>query len=183
MKRLQRAAVLVSLIEAMREEDSWCGETNIQKACFFLQEVTRVPLGFDFILYKYGPYSFDLTDELTSLQADSILALRIRDPKYGPCYLPGELSELVKGRFRNTIRRYEEHTRFVATRLGTKGVQELECLATALYVTRDLGETKAQIAERASEVTDLKPHIRMDQAQKALREIDVMLDEAAKLQT
>jgi uncharacterized protein YwgA len=99
MKRLQRAAVLVSLIEAMREQGSWCGETNIQKACFFLQEVTRVPLGFDFILYRYGPYSFDLTDELTALRADSIFALRIRDPKYGPCYQPGELSNLVKHQF------------------------------------------------------------------------------------
>jgi uncharacterized protein YwgA len=167
----------------MREQDSWCGETNIQKACFFLQEVTQVPLDFDFILYKYGPYSFDLTDELTALRADSILGLRVRDLKYGPCYVPGELSDLVKRRFRNTVKRHEGHIRFVASKLGTKNVQELECLATALYVTLDPGETKAQIAERASEVTEVKPHISMDQAQKAVREIDAMLEEAVKLQT
>lgn len=62
-------------------------------------------------------------------------------------------------------------------------MQELECLATALYVTLPLGESRAQVAERASEVTEVKPHISMEHAQNAVREIDAMLDEAAKLQT
>jgi uncharacterized protein YwgA len=167
----------------MREQGSWCGETNIQKACFFLQELAGVPLGFDFILYRYGPYSFDLTDELTALRADSIFALRIRDPKYGPCYQPGELSNLVKHQFPNTVKRYQERVQFVASRLGTRKVQELECLATALYVTLPHGELRAQVTERASEVAKVKPHISMEQAQGAVREIDAMLDEAAKLQT
>ena len=78
MKRLQQAAILVSLIEALEKKDSWCGETNVQKATYFLQELFGVPLGFKFILYKYGPYSFDLSEKLTYLCADSILDLEVR---------------------------------------------------------------------------------------------------------
>jgi len=70
MDRLRRAALLTQLIERLRRRGSWCGETHVQKATLFLQDLTRIPMGFDFILYKHGPFSFDLRDELTSLRAD-----------------------------------------------------------------------------------------------------------------
>jgi hypothetical protein len=35
MKRLKQAAILISLINKLDEKDSWCGETNIQKATYF----------------------------------------------------------------------------------------------------------------------------------------------------
>jgi len=180
MKRLQRAALLVSLIETMKEKDSWCGETNIQKACYFLQKLTEVPLGYDFILYKYGPYSFELTDELTGLRADSILTLRIRDPQYGPCYAAGERGNLVKDRFPKTIRRFQDETDYVASKLGSKRVGELECLATALYVSLEKGR-ELSIEERASEITKLKPHIAQRFAEEAISSVDQMFREAAKL--
>ena len=69
MERLQRAAVLLSLIEQLKDRGSWCGDTHIQKTTYFLQELLKVPLGFEFILYKHGPYSFDLEDEITALRA------------------------------------------------------------------------------------------------------------------
>jgi uncharacterized protein YwgA len=60
MDRLRRAAILTRLIEQLRNGGSWCGETHVQKATFFLQELLNVPLSLDFILYKHGPFSFDL---------------------------------------------------------------------------------------------------------------------------
>ena len=87
MKQMQKNAVILSLINRLKEKGSWCGGTNIQKASYFLQEMLGVELGFDFILYKYGPYSFELTDELTAMRANSFLHLEIRDPRYSPCYV------------------------------------------------------------------------------------------------
>jgi len=180
MKRLQRAAVLLSLIEAMKEHDSWCGETNIQKACYFLQELTRVPLGFEFILYKYGPYSFELTDELTALHADSILTLIVRDPRYGPSYAPGKLADLVKARFPRNVEQFRERISFVAEKLGAKGVSDLERLATALHVS--LKEmAKRGTKERATQITVLKPHIDKRAAEDAVREVDDMLQQVGEL--
>ena len=114
MKRLQRAAILVSLVESLRENESWCGETNVQKASFFLQQLASVPLGFEFVLYKYGPYSFGLTDELTSLRADSILTLETPDPMYGPRYLPDEMSGVILKCFSKTVSLYKKKVEFVA---------------------------------------------------------------------
>lgn len=180
MRRLQKAATLVSLVKSLGEHGSWCGETNIQKSAFFLQDLTGVPLGFEFVLYKYGPYSFDLTDELTALRADSILALETPDPRYGPSYRPGEMSDFALERFPRTVNRYKERVEFVAKRLGNKGVSELERLATALYV-RLRGKGEAGVKARTDKIVKLKPHIRKPEAQQAVHEVDEMWEKAKQL--
>ena len=179
MNRMPRAAVIVSLIEALRAKDSWCGETNVQKACFFLQELTGVPLALEFVLYKYGPYSFDLTDELTAMRADCLLALRVRDPRYGPCYVPGELAGPLLERYPKTIARYADEVEFVAQRLGGKGVADLERVATALYVRKEAGDSG--VSEKARQITQLKPHISLSDAQTAIRDVDKMFADAEQL--
>jgi hypothetical protein len=179
MNRLQRTAVIVSLIEGLRAKDSWCGETNVQKGCFFLQELTGVPLGLEFVLYKYGPYSFELTDELTAMRADSLLALRVRDPRYGPCYVPGELAGSLLERYPKTVARYANEVAFVAQRLGSRGVADLERVATALYVRKEVAAVA--VNERACRITQLKPHISLSDAQAAIREVDKMFADAEQL--
>ena len=83
MKRLQRAAILVTLAEKLRDQGSWCGETHIQKGTYLLQELLGVPLELEYCLYKHGPYSFDLSDELTSLRADRIFDQEKQPYPYG----------------------------------------------------------------------------------------------------
>ena len=46
MNRLQRAAILLTLLDALRQRGSWCGETHLQKSVYFLEEMCGVPLGF-----------------------------------------------------------------------------------------------------------------------------------------
>src|SRR6059036_3096299 len=105
MNRLQRAVVLLSLLEQLRARGSWCGETHLQKSVYFLQELLGVPLGFDFILYKHGPYAFDLSDEITALRADLLLSILPRDP-YGARLLPTENARSLVGRHSATVGGY-----------------------------------------------------------------------------
>jgi hypothetical protein len=60
MNRLSQDAVLVGLARRLYEQGSWTGETHIQKAAYLLHELLAVPFDFAFILYKHGPFSFDL---------------------------------------------------------------------------------------------------------------------------
>ena len=39
-----------------------------------------MPLGYDFTLYKHGPFSFDLRDDIHALRADGLLDLEPRPP-------------------------------------------------------------------------------------------------------
>jgi len=179
MKRLQRSAVILYLIEELLQKDSWSGETHIQKATYFLQDFLRVPLGFDFILYKHGPFSFDLSDELTAMQADGIVQLKARPP-YGPSIIPGSNSERVKQLFPKTLKKYKEQVEFVAQELGGFGVAELERLATAAYVViTSSGDEK--IEQRACRINKLKPHISIEEALHSLKNGQEIHDRAGQL--
>jgi hypothetical protein len=168
MKRLQRRAIILSLVESLLQRDSWCGETHIQKATFFLQKLLQVPLGFDFILYKHGPFSFDLSDELMAMRADHLVQLKSRPP-YGPSIVPGENAGRLKDLFPKTIKRYKERVEFVAKELGSFGVAELERIATALYVSlSDSTRGDDVINERAAWITKVKPHISLVEAHRSL---------------
>src|SRR5262245_31120520 len=142
MDRLQKAAILAELAERLRAAGNWCGETHLQKATYFVQDLLGVPLGLDYILFKHGPYSFDLTEELTSMRADYLFEKEYVSPGYGSRFVPTKPSVALRLRHPVTLARHKREIDFVARVFGTKGVTELEKLATALYVTRELGETE-----------------------------------------
>lgn len=170
MDRLKKAALLTQLIEELKSGGSWCGETHIQKAVYFVQHLGRVPLDYDFILYKHGPFSFDLRDELTALRADGLLKLESQWP-YGARIVPTEQSEHIQKPYPKTLNQYGSKIKFIASKLSNKGVVELERLATALYVSNDL-EDDAPASERAKRVVELKPHISNEDAFEAVKEVD-----------
>jgi hypothetical protein len=180
MERLQRYAVILSLVEHMEKEGSWCGETHIQKACFLLEELFEVSLGFEFILYKHGPYSFDLNDELTAMRADIIFKLQSTFSSYGPSFRPARNSKQIKEMYHKTIETYETRVKFVAQKVGSNGVSYLERLATALYVTRY--ENTNETAEGRSKIIHaLKPHVTIEEAREATKTIDLIMKEASKV--
>ncbi|MDR3566900.1 MAG: hypothetical protein P4L43_02625 [Syntrophobacteraceae bacterium] len=173
MEKYQRASILFELIESLRKQGSWCGETHVQKAAYFLEALCGVPLHVGFILYKHGPFSFELRDELTELRADGLLVLQPQPP-YGPrlnITIPGKT---LKDRFPKTLDKYRSCISLVAEKFGQKGVSELECLATALYVTKT-SQLPGSIMNRAKELNAAKPHIDLTVAQNAIEEIDIML--------
>lgn len=171
MERMQKAAVLLALGKALEKYGSWSGETHIQKAVYFLQELGGVPLEFPFILYKHGPYSFDLRDELTSLRADGLLEIKIQPAPYGPSLTPTTLGTELSSKFSKTLAHWGKTIDFIARQLGDKGVAGLERLATALML-RPRQLPGATLEERANQLHELKPHVPMDKALEAARELD-----------
>ena len=169
MDRLRNAALLTRLIEGLCSKGDWCGETHVQKTAFFVQELLGVPLGFQFILYKHGPFSFDLRDELTALRADGLLELEPRT--YGAQLVPTKQCGYIQGIYPKTMAKYERSIGFIVERLGGKGVVALERLATAFYVGNRLGEGQS-VNSRARTVTELKPHITIERARDAVGEVD-----------
>ena len=168
MGRMTNAALITRLIEQLREFDSWCGETHVQKTAYFLQHLMQVPLGFDFILYKHGPFSFGLRDELTALRADNLLTLE-HDARYSPRIAATSQSKYIQERFPKTLAKYSSRISFIAQRLGPKGVVQLERLGTALYVNL---KSDMPAAQRVTRIRNLKPHIAEDDANRAVREVD-----------
>lgn len=180
MDRLQRAAILLSMAEKLRERGSWCGETHIQKGAYILQGLVGVPLGLDYCLYKHGPYSFDLSDELTALRADGIFDQEKQPYPYGPKLKPGDMAQKIWEMYPKTLEKYEQHVSFVANKLGSGDVKTLERLATALFVLLE-GGGSASVDERAARLHELKPHVSIDEAREAVERLDRLREDASLL--
>ena len=176
MDRLRRAALVTRLIELLREQGSWCGETHIQKSTLFVQDLMQVPLGFDFILYKHGPFSFDLRDKLTGYRADGLIRL---EPQwsYGPRITPTDRSKYIQSISSKTLAKYGDRVAFVANKVGAKSVTELERLATAFFL-KQRAEADVSVDDRSRQLTELKPHILLESAKAAVEEVDRIIEEA-----
>jgi len=175
MNRLEAASVLLSLTEQLRKEGSWTGETHVQKAAYVLARVLGVPLDYEFILYKHGPFSFDLRRELSAMRAEGFLAWEVRALPYGPSLKEGELAPALKRQFSAVAERYRRQIEFVAKRLGGKDVKALERFATAIFVTVDMGTPRQ---ECAAKIHELKPHVSIPEAERAVAEAEEFLLEA-----
>ena len=175
----KRSALLVTLTAEMQRRGSWCGETHIQKAMFFLQELLKVYAGFDFLLYRHGPFSFDLRDELLSMRADGLLELAIKQEGYGPAYTPTAFSEEFLGRYPKTIARYRDQVDFIARELKDKRVTDLEKLATTFFIWSREGKRHPQ--EIVDRLIELKPHVTQNDAWKAYDEISDLMKKVESL--
>ena len=173
MEQTKQAAIVLELMDVLRSGGSWCGETHVQKCIYLVQEALQVPTQFEFVLYKYGPYSFDLHDLLGEMRADLLIDRETRPAPYGPTLKPSASGANLLRRHASTTAPYRAAVALVAERFGPRRVAELERIGTALYVTR-LGA--ADPAERASRVVELKPHVSYDTALAAVEEVDRLLE-------
>lgn len=176
MNRLAQEAVLVGLARRLDESGSWSGETHIQKAAFLLHELAHVPFDFEFILYKHGPFSFELRDELAAMRADRLLEREPQPAPYGPRIVATDRGRQLEERLAKTMNRFGPALDWVAAQTGPRKVLELERLATALWITRNSADD--DVERRADELTRIKPHVSRDAALAAVTEIDGMLSEA-----
>lgn len=174
MENNERQAILLELLDQLRARHSWCGETHLQKAMYFLQEMAGVPVGYEFVLYKHGPFSFDLRDELSAMVGDDALKVVPQRFPYGPKLEEGSFAPVTKVWCDDTVKKYADRIRLVADKLGGKNVGDLERLATALYAIKECQELRDDNA-RARQITQWKPHVEHDDALKALQTVQSWL--------
>jgi hypothetical protein len=119
MNDLQRSAVVAALVKEYRAGNAFCGETMVQKSVFVLQELLKVPLAFDFQLYIYGPFSFELQRHVSSMMADDMLAPRSLE--YGSTFELGEQVAYLEKHTSHTIAAHREAVDFVVKHLANRG--------------------------------------------------------------
>ncbi|MFH1075636.1 MAG: hypothetical protein V1753_02145, partial [Pseudomonadota bacterium] len=115
----------------------------------------------------------------TAMRADNLLKLQPQPYPYGPSILPGEDSKSLMKRFPKTLKKYSHHTALVAEKLGGKKVNELERLATALYVTFE--NKSSGDVQRAQRIHDLKPHVSIDEALEATKTVDQFTEDSRNI--
>lgn len=186
MDKSDQTDVVLRLLQALESKGSPRGETQVQKSAFFVDRGLEHKLDLDFILYRYGPYSFKLNKMLGRLRSSYHVYLSPNPSGSGSSIgiTSSGLSLIKKSPAPPLLT--DRAIEFTAERFGRLGVARLEQLATALYVTRhqpgdasvDLGPNPS-VWSRASELCRLKPHIALNVATDAVKMIDLWLSQAS----
>ena len=92
-------------------------------------------MGYSFVLYKHGPYSFDLKLDTSRLLGRRMLKQEPSAPPYGPRLRATTIMSNHVARHHEAIGRHSKDITRVVQFVGSRGVAELERLSTALYVT------------------------------------------------
>ena len=108
MKRMQKLAILLFLIEELRKQGILCGEMYIQKAVYHLQTKKNVKLDYDFILYKQSFVSFDLRYELAAMRSDELIDIQVNKISYGYSFVITEYGQEIIKKFPVTLSKYRD---------------------------------------------------------------------------
>lgn len=148
-------SALLHLVDRLRRVDSWTGRTHIQKCVFLLRELYSFDLGYEYVLYKHGPYSFELDAEIEGLRIVDALDYEIVMSEYGPRYMLGPVAATLKEDLPPEL---ETAIGTVAAAFGKSHVKDLECISTLVYCRRTQPQGTPP-SEIKSCVKGLKPHL------------------------
>jgi hypothetical protein len=145
---------------------------------YILQDVSKSNFGYKYVIYKHGPYSFDLNNELAAMRSASILEFQFPREGYGPSIAPTMFGERVHDANQENIREYDRIVDFIADWFAGSDVRYLEKIATAYFVT--MKNPRVPASERARKLNSLKPHVDIFAAEEAVQIVDAKRQEAQK---
>ena len=165
---LEKHAIILAVIERLRRYGSWTGKTHVQKTLALLADASCADVPFTFVLYKHGPYSFDVESELEQMCSYSAIDVFPNPDGYGVTICPGKMSPLVR-RESNLTPDDEAEIDRVCGFVDSKNVTELEQLATAAWIRRR--EEISNHQDVTLRLHELKPHVSLGEASTADKEL------------
>src|SRR5262249_32480802 len=120
-----RVSAIVAVVQAAQKR---LGKTQVQKLMYFVQS-SKIPLDYEYEIYHYGPYSFELAHELNSL--DSLGVLNVENDPSGFGF------DISAGKFAEKFRlqgNYQKKVEKVIGKFGPDTAGQLEVKATIHFV-------------------------------------------------
>lgn len=170
-------STILYLLREMKSKDSWCGETHLQKSVFLLEEGFGVDLEFEFVMYKHGPFSFDLRDALGGMEATLVIDVQ-STPPYGSQLSVSSSGDRLIEHFASMYPKESSSIRHIAEHFSNRRVKDLERISTALFVNQEQGEV--DLDQRILRFCELKPHISGEEAELGFRNLDDILRTASQ---
>ncbi|MGW9330470.1 hypothetical protein [Bosea sp. NPDC055594] len=168
-------AVDLELIARLKEVGSWCGETHVQKSMFLLSTVLDSDLGYEFIIYKHGPFSFDFRDDLIALQSIGAVKLNTTVPGYGPSFEISDFANKIREKNKEFIKRHLKSIDFIVKKFGKNDVKFLEKITTAIYIAKNASSESE--SSWVAKMHELKPHIPFKECEAAVNSAQIYLSE------
>ncbi len=144
---MRKSDIVLYVVRKLNEIGSWTGNTHIQKIIYLTQSACNLKL-YNFVLYHYGPYSFDLREDLDFLAISGYLERSADELGYhykahinSELQIPAEIKEKVDK---------------IAKIFGKAPTTLLELITTVDYIMRKYPSRNDE--EITETVRKIKPH-------------------------
>lgn len=151
----------IAVITQLAEKRGHLGRTALMKYCYFLQTLKKVPLGYSFSLYSYGPFDSDVLSDLDTAEALGAVKTQV------VCYPGGYGYQIEEGQKAGAAKRwgsefletYGDRIDWVLAQFGSLNSAQLELASTIVYSDREAAKRfeKLSVGELAQRVHDVKP--------------------------
>jgi uncharacterized protein YwgA len=167
----------LGVFSAIVQQKPGLGKTAMMKYLFILQDVFKVPLGYDFEIYTYGPYSSEVMGELDFARHQDMLNID------GVIYPNGQSGYEISpsGNFQRAIdnskefvSKYLEAINKVIELFGDKSAKELELSTTIIYLYNTYMKNgwECTLEAISANVHDIKPHFDIETIRNEYRHLD-----------
>lgn len=163
-------AWILAAADALNRHGSWTGRIHIHKHLFITQVLELANPPFEFTLHDYGPYSFELDEQIVDLEMFGHLDRSYPQAGYGPRYEPTPQGLAIAQGLAHpdTIA-----VNRVAEELRDRKSQDLELVATCLWVQRR--EKITDPAEVVKRVQRAKPKYDEKTIERSLKDADALV--------
>jgi uncharacterized protein len=169
MNEISKARLSLLPVLAERAPAGHIGRTALMMYMYFLQTLRRVPLGYRFSMYSYGPFDSDVLADLGSGEALNIVDVTPVEfaGGYGYQIRPGVRAEATKKNAARFLGEHEKDIEWLFSVFGNLNSAELELTSTIVYVDREFTEREqpGSRSEIAVRVNEIKPHFTREQVQ------------------
>lgn len=157
----------IGVISKLVEEKPNLGKTAMMKMLFLLQQVYKVPLGYNYEIYTYGPYSSEVMNDIDFASQTGVVS--IDAVMYPSGYIGYSLKSTDKTQeaiqnAKEIVAGNTDSIKEVISLFGDKQVKELELSTTIIYLYANYtaNHWDASINEIAENVHEIKPHFEME---------------------
>ena len=152
---------------------------HLQKGCYIAQRMLGVPLDYKFIQDTYGPYAFDLSDEIYLINDKFILSQGFPPVSYGVSYdFYEDIEKYVEANRDNY--KFKDEINFIAGWFLKKKIGRLEKLAAAYMINEKYPDTGLE--ERIKKLIGWKPFMTEPEALSCFEDVEIRNKEVEELE-
>lgn len=168
-----RHALIADLSMRLAEVSPQFGKTVLMKLLYLLQEVYRLPLGYSFSFYTYGPYCPEVLVDLDHVKRQEGVRVRfLPDDPGGYKISPGPAADRVRFAAKQRLDTYADQLEKLVSSFGSFRARDLELRTTIVYLWKHM--TPAARGNKVALmdiVRQLKPHFTTMEVETAVREL------------
>lgn len=157
------------LISYISQHVADLGKTKLHKLVYLIKEIGKVPVGFNFRFYNYGPYSDNLAETL-----DFVTSLQGVKMKYDATVNMYEISagenaaKLVE-KANPELQNNKEAIDGILAAYGNNTAKELELITTIIYSNKNYEAKSVDILTQTTK--NLKPKFSTNEIQASIRKL------------